>query len=294
MMICFIGSDCEVYMKALVIYLILCFIGSGITNMNTSADSAAAAEEPVCESVCEVVEYCEVEEAHVSDTAYDLSDEDMFVEEDQDTDDEPADDNESGVSASAVPVVKNTEVPVTVVSDPASDEDAEWDDDCDDDEDDDWDDEDWEDDQDRDDDQDIDDDDEDDGEPAELIPEWRLRDGDPDETIYPEPMRPWYVHNQVIFLADSEEEAQGVADEYGLTLESFSYGVAVLNTGDTDARDVVAYGRENGLTPVELNHIIYLDDPVERFQPIRWERHEIIDDDPDTDPGDDTVPDDDE
>lgn len=256
-------------MKAFVIYLILCFIGSGIANMNTGTGSTAAADEPVCENVYVAEEYCEAKESYAVDTSYDPVEEDMSVEADEDKDDEPANDSGQDDIRTTVAPAQSVEAPVTVVSDPASDEDAECDDDCDEN------DEDWEDDQDREDDQedDRDDDQEDDRDESFRKPEESDDTDIPEDIfpVYPDPLKPMYVPNEVIFLADSEEEAQGVADEYGLTLKSFSYGVAVLDTGDKDACEIVSYGRENGLTPVDLNHIIYLDDPVERFRPDPWE-----------------------
>lgn len=77
--------------------------------------------------------------------------------------------------------------------------------------------------------------------------------------------RPWYVEGEVLFLAETDEEAKAIAESYGMDLKSFSYGVGLLDTGNMTAPEAVSYGKENGLHDVELNHIIYLDDPIERI-----------------------------
>lgn len=83
--------------------------------------------------------------------------------------------------------------------------------------------------------------------------------------------RPSYVQGEVLFLADTDEEAQAIADSYGMNLKSFSYGVGLLDTGEMTAPEAVAYGKENGLHDVELNHIIYIDDPVEKNKVVEIE-----------------------
>lgn len=72
-------------------------------------------------------------------------------------------------------------------------------------------------------------------------------------------LSPMYVEGELICLADSEEEAKGIADAYGVKLKDYSYGVAVFDCGDRDLDELIAYGKANNLPLVEKNGIIYLD-----------------------------------
>ncbi|MBE5825830.1 MAG: hypothetical protein E7307_04245 [Butyrivibrio sp.] len=68
-----------------------------------------------------------------------------------------------------------------------------------------------------------------------------------------------YVKNQVITLADSREEAEAVAYAYAGELESYSYGVAVINLKDSEVTvsDAYSYGLNDDydLPYVEPNYI---------------------------------------
>ncbi len=57
---------------------------------------------------------------------------------------------------------------------------------------------------------------------------------------------------ELLCLADSEEEAKEIADMYGVDLVSFSYGVATFHTDD-DPQDVIKYGIEQGYPVLEIN-----------------------------------------
>lgn len=58
--------------------------------------------------------------------------------------------------------------------------------------------------------------------------------------------------NQFMALADSEEEALAIADDYGIKLISFSYGVAEYHT-DEDIHEVLKRG--SGKYKLSINHV---------------------------------------
>lgn len=58
---------------------------------------------------------------------------------------------------------------------------------------------------------------------------------------------------ELIALADTEEQAKAIADMYGITLKSFSYGVAVYTT-NKDPHTVIQSGIDNGYPTLSLNH----------------------------------------
>ncbi len=57
---------------------------------------------------------------------------------------------------------------------------------------------------------------------------------------------------ELFCLADSEEEASKVADQYQIELVSFSDGVAVFHTED-DPEKVIDYGISHNYTQLSLN-----------------------------------------
>ena len=68
-------------------------------------------------------------------------------------------------------------------------------------------------------------------------------------------MLPEYAEGQeLLCLASSEEEAQKIADLYGIELVSFVQGVATFHT-EENPMDVINRGTENGYPPLELNAI---------------------------------------
>lgn len=73
-----------------------------------------------------------------------------------------------------------------------------------------------------------------------------------------ETVSPSYVPNEVIFMAENEEQAKKIAEDYGLELKDFVYGVATLDTGDKTADDIIQYGKDHGLEEVYRNGYNYL------------------------------------
>lgn len=57
---------------------------------------------------------------------------------------------------------------------------------------------------------------------------------------------------ELLCLVDSKEEAQKIADEYGITLVTCSYGVATFHT-DEDPHTVIDRGLKAGYTELSLN-----------------------------------------
>ncbi len=53
-------------------------------------------------------------------------------------------------------------------------------------------------------------------------------------------------------LVETEEEAKAIAEQYGIELVEFSYGVATFHT-EEDPKDVIARGEENGWPSLSLN-----------------------------------------
>ena len=54
-------------------------------------------------------------------------------------------------------------------------------------------------------------------------------------------------------LADDLEEAEEIADLYGIELDSYSYGVAVYVT-DKDVQELISMGEENDYPTLAPNH----------------------------------------
>ncbi|MBR5420065.1 MAG: hypothetical protein IK115_02835 [Lachnospiraceae bacterium] len=57
---------------------------------------------------------------------------------------------------------------------------------------------------------------------------------------------------ELIALTDSEEEAQLIADQYGITLVVYAQGVATFHT-EEDPQEVIKRGEENDLPKLYLN-----------------------------------------
>ena len=57
---------------------------------------------------------------------------------------------------------------------------------------------------------------------------------------------------ELLCLADSKEEAQKIADQYGIELVNFNYGVATFHTED-DPQKVIDMGKEKGYPELSLN-----------------------------------------
>ena len=60
--------------------------------------------------------------------------------------------------------------------------------------------------------------------------------------------------NALAGAADSEQQAQEIAEQYGIELISYENGIAVYHT-DEDPYEVIARGEENGYPPLSINYI---------------------------------------
>ena len=65
---------------------------------------------------------------------------------------------------------------------------------------------------------------------------------------------PAYTDVQLIGGATSREEAEGIAELYGITLVEFRNGLARFHT-EEDPRDVIQRGEDNGWPKLELNQV---------------------------------------
>ncbi len=63
---------------------------------------------------------------------------------------------------------------------------------------------------------------------------------------------------ELLCLCDSQEEAQKIADMYGIELVEYSYGVATFHTDDPQG--VIEMGKEKGYPELEINGISYIND----------------------------------
>lgn len=59
---------------------------------------------------------------------------------------------------------------------------------------------------------------------------------------------------ELMCLADSQEEAEDIAQAYGIELVSFDMGVAVFKS-DKPYSELITYGEENDLKRLSINHI---------------------------------------
>ena len=59
---------------------------------------------------------------------------------------------------------------------------------------------------------------------------------------------------ELLCLVDSKEEAQKIADQYGIELVNFGYGVATFHT-DQDPNEVIKMGLEKGYPELSLNGV---------------------------------------
>lgn len=60
------------------------------------------------------------------------------------------------------------------------------------------------------------------------------------------------AEEQLMALVETEEEAESIAEQYGIELTSFSEGVAVYKTEENPA-DVIARGQDNGYPQLFMN-----------------------------------------
>lgn len=59
---------------------------------------------------------------------------------------------------------------------------------------------------------------------------------------------------ELMCLADTQEEAEEIAQAYGIELVSFDLGVAVFKS-DIPYSELITYGEENDLKRLSINHI---------------------------------------
>ena len=79
------------------------------------------------------------------------------------------------------------------------------------------------------------------------------------QEIHAESVTPECAEGQELFcLASSQENAQEIADMYGIELVSFSEGVATFHTEENPV-DVINRGIEKGYPVLELNSIMTID-----------------------------------
>lgn len=88
-------------------------------------------------------------------------------------------------------------------------------------------------------------------------------DGEPEEEPYEEyycdgSYRAPHVEGEVIGMFGSEEDAQAAADEHGLTLTEYEYGVATFDTNGQDEYEVVED------SDLEINYIIEIPEPFHK------------------------------
>lgn len=67
------------------------------------------------------------------------------------------------------------------------------------------------------------------------------------------------AEDPLVALVDTQEEAQEIAELYGITLVSYENGVAAYHT-DEDPFEVIARGNENGYPQLSINLIRTLQD----------------------------------
>lgn len=73
-------------------------------------------------------------------------------------------------------------------------------------------------------------------------------------------------------LCENEQEAKEIAKLYEIEFVNFANGVATFTT-NKDLGEVIQKGKDNGWTELNVNHIIYLDNPV--LQPVEDGNFEI-------------------
>ncbi len=74
----------------------------------------------------------------------------------------------------------------------------------------------------------------------------------PVEKPTPTPIGQVTEGKELVASVETEEEAKAIAEQYGMELVEFSYGVATFHT-EEDPKDVIARGEENGWPTLSLN-----------------------------------------
>ena len=69
------------------------------------------------------------------------------------------------------------------------------------------------------------------------------------------------AENPLLANADTQKEAEEIAEQYGITLVSYENGIAVYQT-EEDPYDVIARGQENGYHELSVNYIRRVEEDV--------------------------------
>lgn len=68
-------------------------------------------------------------------------------------------------------------------------------------------------------------------------------------------MQPMQIaDNPLVAIADTQKEAEDIAEQYGITLVSYENGTAVYQT-EEDPYEVIARGQENGYHELSVNYV---------------------------------------
>lgn len=62
---------------------------------------------------------------------------------------------------------------------------------------------------------------------------------------------------ELVGLCNTEADAEDIAQEYGISLKNFSYGVATFET-DRDPQEIFDYGKKHKLPELSLNTIYHI------------------------------------
>ena len=69
-----------------------------------------------------------------------------------------------------------------------------------------------------------------------------------------------YIEGELIGSAETYEEAEKIADMYGISLINYSYGVALYRTkGDDTVDEIIKLGKDNGYPELTPNYTVTLD-----------------------------------
>lgn len=87
----------------------------------------------------------------------------------------------------------------------------------------------------------------------ESIPKLQKLESDEDDSPADSAENDVSAATELIALADTREEAEEIAELYGIELSTYSYGVATYTT-DKNAFELIELGEENGYPALSLNH----------------------------------------
>lgn len=70
------------------------------------------------------------------------------------------------------------------------------------------------------------------------------------------------AENPLMTDADTQKEAEDIAEQYGITLVSYENGIAIYQT-EEDPYDVIARGQQNGYHELSVNFIRSIEDETQ-------------------------------